>query len=185
LTVTLAPSIKLYSAATNAACTSTLLISGLDMACRQGLDGAGCYEPGAVTLSGTNSVTFSQPHFNYTCQGARSTQSGSLRLVVEKDIEANTDVTFSFSVKNPMQGQSSPPIHISGVGVYLAPTRVVACAEVVPANACSDAHSSCQFAAGDAAPLKVYEPMFVETQIGQTNPYPCMQNQLQVFGSEM
>lgn len=134
LTVKLSPTITLYPA-TNKACTSKLLISGMDMACRAGLNGVGCFEGGAIPLTGADASKFSDPYFNYTCLGARSTQSGNLRLGVQTEIAAGTSVTFSFDIKNPLQAQSSPPIYISGEGVYLAPVLVRSCStETIPDN---------------------------------------------------
>jgi len=195
ITVTLSPTINLYSAASGkaAACQSQLTISGMDMACRQQGTNAGdgtCYENATMALAGTDAGRFFDPqadaaagstgYFGYTCRETQSIQSGHLQLGVFQDliIQTQADYVLEFTVWNPMMGQSSPPISISGSTPFLTSALVQPCTDVPENTACNS--DACAFTAGDGAPLKVYSPQFIQHEMGQSNPYPCMQNTLTV-----
>jgi hypothetical protein len=195
ISVTLTPNINLYAKASAmpVECQSRLTISGLDMACRRALDGTGtsCYEDGTIQLLGRDKTTFVDPvtsgaaassgYFSYTCREAQSIQSATLTLSVFEGVEkleANDEYIIEFEVHNPMQGQNSPPIFVSGTNPLLSAVSVQPCTLIPPNEVCADA--ACAFGAGDGAPLKVYSPQFLKHEMGQSNPYPCMQNVLTV-----
>ena len=198
ISVTLTPNINLYAMASAVpVCQSRLTISGLDMACRRDLAGTDtCYENGAIPLQGLNSAKFVDPvtssvasfgHFSYTCREAQSIQSATLTLSVLDKWEANNPYVIEFKVHNPMQGQNSPPIFVSGSNPLLSAVSVQPCT-IIPTNTeCQTqqelgggSHADCAFGAGDGAPLKVYSPQFIKHEMGQSNPYPCMQNLLTI-----
>jgi hypothetical protein len=191
ISVTLTPNINLYAkdSAVPVECQSRLTLSGLDMACRRDLAGTGtCYEHGTIELLGRDKEHFVDPvtsgaaassgYFNYTCRGAQSIQSATLTLSVFEKLEVNDAYIIEFKVHNPMQGQNSPPIFVSGTNPLLSAVSVQPCTLIPPNEVCADA--ACAFGAGDGAPLKVYSPQFLKHEMGQSNPYPCMQNVLTV-----
>jgi hypothetical protein len=196
LTVTMTANIPLRTA-----CQSKVVISNLDQACMEGVsdftaDGtvfpAACYSPGTLALNSaagdnlavtdTNTfgsgLTFSDTAgWSYDYDAARQVHGGKLTLTVLDDTAVDTEYVFSFTIRNPSFGQASPPIRVGGTGIPIASTLVEKCdafGDASVLNTCANTPLSCNVDAADAAPLSVRSPEFLEHQIGQSTPYPCV-----------
>jgi len=90
---------------------------------------------------------------------------------------------FSFMVSNPVNPQNSPPVMIYGDD-SAGGVRIVSAAMDkdlgVPSTVAGCAGNACAFVVGDAAPLRVYAPMFLISSIGQSMPYPGKNNTISV-----
>jgi len=199
LTVTLSSNIPLKTA-----CQSAIVISNMDQVCLQGVsdfapDGtvypASCFSPGVMTLNeangsnvaGTSGVAKTKfgttGKWSYDYDETRQIHGGKLTLKVAADTVVDEEYVISFKIKNPSVGQASPPIRVSGTGIPVAGILPVKCTEfATPAdvNMCTNKSLSCKVDAADAAPLKVLSPGFLENQIGQRSPYPCVSNTITV-----
>lgn len=89
-------------------------------------------------------------------QATWSKSTGTLQLLVESDWDRGTVSAFSFAVVNPASQQSAATLSIgvSWGGTYSIAPAVL---ESDTVNATTETGT----AAGDAAPLKVYDPTFI------------------------
>lgn len=197
ITVTLSSNVPL-----RIACDSAVVISNLEQACMQGVpdfvaDGgtypAACYSDGtlalnqvAITNGAATDASALQKFGNtgswsYEYDAARLVHGGKLTLRVQADTEVDAEYVMSFNFRNPSFGQSSPPIRISATGIPISGTLSVKCqafSDKAALNLCANKPLSCSVDDMDAEPLKVRPPEFLENQIGQSRPYPCVTNNI-------
>lgn len=193
LTVTLSANIPLRTA-----CKSAIVISNLDQACMEGVadftaDGntypSACYSAGTlalnsaaatnVAITGATAIDkFTNPAgWSYDYDAARQVHGGKLTLTIKQDTVVDEEYVVSFKFMNPSFGQASPPIRISGTGIPVAgilPEKCTAFGDKSVLNTCTGTPLSCNVEDSDAAPLNVRPPEFLENQIGQSRPYPCV-----------
>jgi hypothetical protein len=95
-----------------------------------------------------------------------------LILTLSTDLNAGSLIIFSFQLTNPIAQHNAASVIIAASGTIA----------IAPESFFSDVHSTLEpgTAAGDAAPLKVYQPFFIVAKIGQSCPYPSAQNVLSV-----
>jgi len=122
---------------------------------------------GNVTLRGLDATSFNSV-------GVWSAANNSLRLAVSSDLPVCTNISFEFTVCNPASVaspmseillQDSKPVNISaeGAGVRIRPVEM------------DSAHLPT-----DAQPLRVYAPLFTVKKIGQSSPWPGVNNTITV-----
>ena len=200
LTVTLTANIPLRTACQSKVVISNLDQACMEGVSDFTADGtvfpAACYSPGTLALNsaadgGTDGglvptstdfgagATFQDTAgWSYDYDAARQVHGGKLTLTVLTDTAVDTEYVFSFTIRNPSFGQASPPIRVGGTGIPIAGMLVEKCDAFItspdPLNTCAGTPLSCNVDAADAAPLGVRSPEFLEHQIGQSTPYPCV-----------
>jgi len=110
----------------------------------------------------------------------RDIEVGSLTFKPVADTVADRAYSFTFSVTNPVIAQNSPGIQIVALGIPIQPTLFQKEMENTLTAPCDAVSLACKWVAGDAAPLKVYAPMFLQKDISQNNPYPLKPNTISV-----
>eukprot|EP00960_Hanusia_phi_P055382 762954-Hanusia_phi.AAC.1 len=164
ITVTLKPSRVLP-----VKCHTTLVINNLDGACFENE----CVGTGNLTLMGT-SVFDAVWESSLVSDSTRS----SVTLTVNQDV--GTTEIFSFIIHNPVKSQGSPKVILTGHGVEVQQKTAEMNLTAILPNPCEDGDFICEHVAGDAAVLKVDDPMFLQTGVEQSNPYPSMTNTISV-----
>ena len=159
---------------------STLRIINLEGACAS----AGS---GPMMLDGPDKASF-KDLVGTTAMGSytsitdldRSLEIGSLTLKPVSDTIPGQNYHFSFNIINPVMAQNSPGIQVLALGIPIQATLVDKDTTTVLVSPCHSVSLACRFAAGDAAPLKVFAPMFLQKDISQSMPYPLKNNVLTV-----
>ena len=159
---------------------STLRIINLEGACAS----AGS---GPMMLDGPDKASF-KDLVGTTAMGSytsitdldRSLEIGSLTLKPDADTIPGQNYHFSFNIINPVMAQNSPGIQVLALGIPIQATLVDKDTTTVLVSPCHSVSLACRFAAGDAAPLKVFAPMFLQKDISQSMPYPLKNNVLTV-----
>ena len=172
LHVTIATNVPLW-----AEC-STLMILNLEGACSQ---------DGSKDLGGTDASDFedqagtdSKGTYLSVRDEDRNIDVGKLIFIPTTGTSENTDYTFSFQVNNPVLAQNSPGIQIEALGIPIVPTLFQKDTTTVLTSPCDSVSLACKWTAGDAAPLKVFAPMFLQKDISQSIPYPMKTNTITV-----
>lgn len=129
---------------------------------------------GNVALFGADASSFYGNSSSAMSSGMWISSKNSLRLNVASDLPVCTNITFQFRVCNPASAptpvsqtllQEARPVNISaeGAGVGIA---------AVPMDS---SHVSL-----DEQPMRVHAPLFTIKKIGQSTPYPGMNNTITV-----
>eukprot|EP00961_Rhodomonas_salina_P295938 3935902-Rhodomonas_salina.2 len=105
---------------------------------------------------------------------------GSMTFVPQSRTTVDTEYVLEFEVRNPVAAQNSPAIAVSASGIPFGATLVNKDLTTVLANPCTNSPLVCEFDEGDAAPLLVYGPTFLQKDVSQSMPYPLKQNTITV-----
>ena len=106
---------------------------------------------------------------------------GTLTLKPSADTNPYHLYVFNFKVTNPVDSQNSPGIQVRALGIPIAAQHFTKELQVPATQSpCHNLSIACRWNAGDAAPLRVYAPMFLIKDIGQSTPYPTFENTLSV-----
>jgi hypothetical protein len=110
----------------------------------------------------------------------RDIEVGSLTFRPVADTAPNTKYSFGFVVTNPVVPQNSPGIEIRALGIPIQPMLLNKEMGDILTSPCEAVSLACHWVEGDAAPLKVHAPMFLQKDIAQDTPYPMEPNTLSV-----
>jgi len=163
---------------------ATLFIVGIEGACFAGTGDR------PINLAGTNAGAFkdlsetnAKGTWNSFQDKERGVTIGSLAFRPAATTAVGTAYEFEFTITNPVAGQNSPSIRAASAGIPISPDDGLFVKDeqtvLAAVSACSS-YLPCRFKAGDAAPLAVFAPMFIQKDIGQSTPYPLMDNTLTV-----
>ena len=94
-------------------------------------------------------------------------------LTVIRATAKSVNYTLSFNVTNQLIGQNSPPISISCNGILIEQVVMDADNHTVPPGLPATV-------VGDAAPLKIYTAAFLLKDIGQSTPFPGVNNTISI-----
>jgi hypothetical protein len=111
--------------------------------------------------------------FAPTLDDAVYSGSPSIILHLLRPTQDGANYSLKFNTTNQIRGQSSPAIFISCVGILIDAVRM----DPDNTSVLSDLPGTVM---GDAAPLKIYTPLFRLKNIGQSNPFPAAMNVISV-----
>ena len=159
---------------------STLKITQLEGACSN--SGRKAFTAGSADKAAFKDIAGAAEGGTYlsVTDQDRDIEVGSLTFKPTADTVPGTSYTFSFDVTNPVVAQNSPGIQIRAIGIPIPPTLFNKEMGDTLTSPCDAISLACKWVAGDAAPLKVYAPMFLQKDIAQNTPYPMEPNTLSV-----
>jgi len=149
-------------------------------------------KPGNVILSGNAASRFFGFTSNDAGKGLWRPDMNPPRLQLKvrdnEDLEACTPYTITFDVMNPLKKEGQPQGSTGPALIQDAmPVRILAKGTggeiIMPATMVVDKTAGLSLPAttlDDRAPLRVHKPVFLESVISQTKPYPGAQNVLTV-----
>jgi len=155
---------------------SVITISNLEGACAT--DGSWDMPSNAVFADLDGTANFGTWEGVY--DSSRDTTVGKMVFVPTARTEMGTLYAMSFEVRNPVSAQNSPAIRVSASGIPFDSVLVDKDLDTVLPNPCAGDSIFCEFEAGDAAPLLVYGPLFLQKDVSQSNPYPMKPNTITV-----
>ena len=139
-----------------------------------GLTG-GDASPGIMKLAGADAGEFTNTPGGAAGVAEWDNVGKTATLFVRRNLTEFQRYTFSFQVRNPDLGQPSPAVVISAIRVTGGRYSPGVSLDRLAMN--KDETTLLAglkgVAVGDAAPLAVQNPVFLEKRIGQSSPWPC------------
>ena len=168
ITVTISTNVPLFVSSRTIVGSTAINISGLQGA----LFNYSGRENASIAQYPDTAANSLRPFYATWNNGSESRSPG-IGLIVVRQTDSGANYTLSFTVTNQLQGQSSPPIFINCVGIYIDTVAMD------PDNASAPVGLP-GTVVGDAAPLKIYSPLFSLKNIGQSTPYPAVVNTISI-----
>jgi hypothetical protein len=167
ITITISTNVPLFAQSRTIVNTTYLNISGFQGAVFD--QNASLY---ANTQYMTDDSSFSANLFSPALDAVRS-RAPSIILRVLRATQEGANYSLRFNVTNQVRGQSSPAIFIHCVGIHIESVKM----DPDNTSILLDLPGTVM---GDAAPLKIYSPLFQLKNIGQSNPFPAVVNVISV-----
>ena len=182
ITITLESNVPLKSATTHCPVQITIM----------SFDGAMCLEAD-VDLGGTDSDLFaSGPNASHVGKARWLQDQHAINMDVIENLDEGDDYVITFQLDNPVEAQPSPLITVEASGIEIAPVVMEKTqTALADTTTYADASDIADFGGsstgtifdsleGDAEPLAVTAPAFIERHISQTTNYPGAENTIKV-----